>query len=73
MSAIGCSGPDRHHLEAADVGLIGALEPRLVDAVVGEALADLLEHDARLESRERLPDAEMIAVAEVELALRGVA
>ena len=36
----------------------------------GQRRGDLLERDARLEPRERLPDADVLAVAEVELALR---
>src|SRR5215468_3355232 len=62
---------DRHHLEAAHVRLVRALETRLVHLVVGEAVADLLEHDARFEPRERLPDADVVAVAEVDLARRA--
>ena len=51
------------------MGLVGALEAGLVDLVAREAVADLLEHDARLEPRQRLADADVVAVAEVDLAL----
>ena len=49
--------------------LIGAREAGLVHVLVRASAAHLLERDARLEPRERLPDADVLAVAEVELAL----
>src|SRR5262245_63861995 len=63
---------DRDLREAAHVGLVGSGRAGFVHLVVGEAVADLLEDDARFEAREGLADADVVPVAEVDLAL-GVA
>src|SRR5262245_33208320 len=69
MPARPLSAHDRDVLEAAHVRLVGAGEPALVHLPVGEARLELLDRDLRLDARERLPDADVLAVAEVELAL----
>ena len=49
--------------------LVGPRQAGLVHFVVREARGNLLERDARLEARERLADADMVSVSEVELAV----
>src|SRR5258705_6988684 len=63
------SGDERHVLKAAHVRLVGAREAGLVDLPVGPTRGELLHRDTRLEPRERLPDADVLAVAEVDLAI----
>ena len=46
-----------------------ALAPLFEQLVVGKARANLLESDAGFETRQRLADAEVVAMAKVECAL----
>ena len=50
--------------------LVGAFQTRFVDFVVRKAGGDLIECDTCFEPSQRLPNAKVLPVAEVDLALR---
>ena len=65
-SPLGSEGNGR---KAPHMGLVGARQVVLINGIMGEALTQLFESDARFEPCERLAQAEMLALTKIKLTI----